>query len=420
MNLLQSIRRRPDGDRAGLVALQTSQAGIPVEKIGHEFGLYVEAAYRANGVVHACITARQLLFAEARFRFRRSSDQTLFGTPALGLLERPWPNGTTRDLLSRMEQDASLHGNAYIYRAEPDMLQRLRPDWVEVVVNPDNKQKSGYLYSPGGKHSGDRPVYLAADEVAHYMPIPDPLNPWKGMTWLSTVTAEVEADKQMTRHKQKFFESAATPNLLVTVEKRIKDADAREAFRNELDRRFGGIENAYKTMILDDGADAKVVGNTFEQMSFSTVQAAGENRIAAAAGVPSIVVGLKEGLQAATYSNYEQAMRRFGEMTMHPLWGTAAGDLATVVEVPDGAELWYDATSIPALQQNALDRAEILLKKANTAGVLIRAGYQPELVAAAVGLPELPHTGKIPVTLYQDGNEPGVQSPDDQAPEGTT
>ena len=84
-----------------------------------------------------------------------------------------------------------------------------------------------------------------------------------------------------------------------------------------------------------------MVGSTFEQMAFSTVQAAGENRILVASGVPGIVVGSKEGLQAATYSNYEQAIAPVrADLTMRPLWRSACAALAQLVDVPAGAQLW--------------------------------------------------------------------------------
>jgi phage portal protein BeeE len=86
--------------------------------------------------------------------------------------------------------------------------------------------------------------------------------------------------------------------------------------------------------VLDEGADATVIGNSFEQMNFSTVQAAGENRIIIASGVPGIVIGSKEGLMAATYSNYEQAMRRFADVTMRPLWRSVCACLSKLVAVP--------------------------------------------------------------------------------------
>ena len=111
------------------------------------------------------------------------------------------------------------------------------------------------------------------------------------------------------------------------------------------------MENAYKTLFLGAGATIQPVGTDIQQLDFKVTQGAGETRIAAAAGVPPVIVGFSEGLEAATYSNYEQAMRRFADLTMRPLWRMAAG----CFEVDPGvavrrAELWYDDRDIPALQ----------------------------------------------------------------------
>ena len=114
---------------------------------------------------------------------------------------------------------------------------------------------------------------------------------------------------------------------------------------------------AYKTMYLAGGADVTIVGSDLKQLDFKLTQGAGETRIAAAAGVPPIIVGLSEGLQAATYSNYGQARRRFSDLTMRPLWGNVVGSLATIVPVPGGAELWYDDRDIPFLAEDRKDEA---------------------------------------------------------------
>ena len=52
--------------------------------------------------------------------------------PGPGLLERPWPNGTTGELVSRMEWHAGLAGNAFVHR-QPDRLRVLRPDWTAII-----------------------------------------------------------------------------------------------------------------------------------------------------------------------------------------------------------------------------------------------------------------------------------------------
>jgi hypothetical protein len=177
-----------------------------------------------------------------------------------------------------------------------------------------------------------------------------------------------------------------------------------DALRDRIEARHGGVDNAFKTLVLDQGADMTVVGNSFEQMAFATVQAAGENRILIASGVPGIVIGSKEGLMAATYSNYAQAMRRFGDMTIMPLWRSACAALEKLVSVPAGSRLWYDASHIPALRQSELDGAQVLLAKAQTIGELVKFGYEPDSVVKAIDVGDLSllkHPG-IPISIMSD------------------
>src|SRR5258708_12606039 len=75
------------------------------------------------------------LFSEARFQFQAKDNKHLFGNTSLAKLEEPFgPGTTTGELLVRMEQDASLAGQAYIWDPPgEDRLVRLRPDWVIIV-----------------------------------------------------------------------------------------------------------------------------------------------------------------------------------------------------------------------------------------------------------------------------------------------
>jgi hypothetical protein len=169
------------------------------------------------------------------------------------------------------------------------------------------------------------------------------------------------------------------------------------------------VKNAYRTLALDAGADLTMVGNDLSQMTFTAVQAAGENRIAAASGVPPIVAGLKEGLMNATYSNYEQAMRAFADLWARPQWRSACAALSKLVDTPSGARLWYDSAHVAALRQGEKERAETQNMQAETMAVLLRVGYTPESVTSAVSngdLSLLEHSGNLPVTLYPEGQEP--------------
>lgn len=399
MRLIEHLLQRPaapaapveradaiPGQSAATVLMQTW--GTPdSERISPTFNSYAADGYAGNAVIFGVILARLSLFSEAEFKWQDLTTRKLFGSPELSILEEPWPNGSTGELLARMEQDVSLAGNAYIAPAG-DGLQRLRPDRVVIASVEDvdswgrrYRRKIGYAHDVKG--DGSTIDMFDAGEVAHWSPIPDPLATWRGMSWLTPVVREVNADTALTSYKVKYLENAATPNLLVKYPKDLRKEQVTE-LGERFAARYGGMDNAYKTLILDGGADATVVGGTFEQLNFTAVQAAGENRIAAAGGVPGIVVGLKEGLQAATYSNYEQAMRRFADITMRPNWRTAAAALANLLPPRPGARLWFDAAGIAALRQGEKDRADTAAANAATISTLVQAGFEPASVVDAV------------------------------------
>jgi hypothetical protein len=189
------------------------------------------------------------------------------------------------------------------------------------------------------------------------------------MSWLTPVIREVMADKAATDHKLQFFENGATPNLIVKFD--LDSVEKMRPFIELFKEGHEGSANAYKTLFLGAGTDATPVGSDFRQMDFKVTQGAGETRIAAAAGVPPVIVGLSEGLQAATYSNYSQARRRFADGTMRPLWRNLCGSLERVLNVPGGAHLWYDDRDIPALKEDIQDKAKEMQENATAANQLV-------------------------------------------------
>lgn len=367
------------------------------ESIGGDLSSYIGDAYKANGVVFACILARLLVFSEARFVWRQLQNgrpSNMFGSSDLELLEHPWPGGTTGELLARMEQDASLAGNSFntvVGTGTARRLRRLRPEWVTIVAGSENDDPYaldarviGYLYSPGGRL--EKAEVLTADEVAHYSPIPDPDAQWRGMSWLTPVIREIESDKATTKHKLNFFRNGAVPQVIVTYDKAVTPT-AFQAFVELFKQKHQGVDNHYKTLHLAGGADAKVVGSNLQQLDLKVSQGSLETRIAAAAGVHPIIVGLSEGLQGSSLNqgNFDAARRRFTDGTIRPLWRIAAASLATLLPAQSaGVQLWYDDRDVPFLREEAKSAAEILKTEADTITALVREGFDPDTVVDAV------------------------------------
>ena len=413
----------PEPETVTAIGLSQSWGDQTAERIVGTLQSYVVDGYSSNSVVFACLLERIKLLAQAEFKFQDLRTRGLFGTPSLRLLEEPWPNGTTSDLIARMEQYASLAGNAFVRRAG-DGLVVMRPDWVsiasvEIVEGNDeygrpmtHREVIGYVYWDGGEGCSE-PVFYPVQDVAHWAPMPDPLAAWRGMSWLTPVLREINADMAMTKHRQTFFDNAATPNLMLKYQQRLTQ-DQLDRIKRQWQARYAGPRGAGATVILDEGADFTVVGQSFDKMDFTNVQAAGEARIASAAGVPAIVAGLQAGLDAATYSNYGMAIKAMANGTGAYSWRSLCSALAKLVDVPVGARLWYDTTNIPALREDEKDRAAAMQVLAGAASTLLQAGYEAQSITAALvsgDLTQLVHTGMVSVQLYKPGAVPEMPAP---------
>lgn len=415
------------------------------EAIENSFIGYINGLYKTNGVVFACMEARRSLFTEMRFQWQRIKNGRpldLFGTPELNILETPWPNGTTGELLSRAIQDVDLAGNHYVVR-EPTRLRRLRPDWVEIVLSapPDQAVQSdivGYIYWPGGIHnSPERAKIYTPEEVAHWCPIPDPEAQYRGMSWLTPVIPEIMSDKDATEHKGRFYRQAATPKLAVSLKDTVTKAQFMD-FMTAFSAANDGLENAYKTMYLGGGADVSIIGANMQQMDFKNVQGAGETRIAAAGRVHPVIVGLSEGMQGSSLNagNYKVVKESLGDQTLRPLWRSVSAAYQTIIRpprplgkdpIPGTIRLWYDDRDVSFLRTDRKDEAEILNAQAETISKLITAGFEPDSVVKAVttgDMTELKHSGLVSVQLLPPGESgttaeggPGLTPP--TAPKGT-
>lgn len=412
----------------GLSPLMNAPAttlGAKQEEIRGNFEGYSIQALKANPVIFSCMEARRSLFSEARFNFRRRVNGRAgqsFTTGALGPLQRPYQGGSTSDLLSRKIQDVDLAGNWFAALRPDGRIKRLRPDWVTIILgsytDPDigfgdvDAEVLGYIYEPGGKGGSGKTMTFLAGEVAHFMPIPDPTAEYRGMSWITPLIREIMGDQAMTTHKLQFFENGAVPGMVVNMGSKVT-AESFGEWVELFEKEHTGSVNAFKTLYLAAGADVEVVGADLQSIEFQAVQGQGEIRIAGPAGVPPILIGLAEGLKAATLANYGNARRHFSDATIRPLWRGACGALEPIIEVPVGAELWYDATDIAYLQEDAKDAAEVQYKQSEALKRLVEAGFTPESAMVAVDsndLSRLEHSGLVSIQLQKPGSEPDKSS----------
>ncbi len=380
-----------EGMASGAAVLTTTYGSPDREAILPQLSKWAQAAHGSSAVIFSAMLARLAMFTEVRFQLQALDDKHLFGNTSLSVLEHPWPDGTTGELLARAEQDVSLAGNSYVW-APPDdaRLVRLRPDWTtiisELVQVPGGGQyrsKVGYwVEPPRGVLNQGKGQFYPAEEVAHWAPVPDPAADFRGMSWLTPVYREIQGDDGLTQYKIKYLDNAASPNLLLRYTQKLAPATL-DRIRDRVTARYGGAGNAFKTLVLDQGADATIIGSNLTQMDFANVTAAGEQRILAASGVPGVLIGL-EPLRGAG-RGYQESMQKFANLWARPQWRSVCGAWAKLIpDLPAGNRLWFDTSDIAALQDGNLERGQAALVNMQAALTARQAGYTHESIVAAL------------------------------------
>lgn len=401
-----------------------------------DFDLFASKFYKGSAVVFATAWARTRPFSEITFKWRpmdaMNVTHALFGSPGLSLLENPWPNAKTRDLLVRALQDVDIGGNFFAVREKgPDgkpMLRRLRPDWVDIVLDTDPRWATrsnviGYAYYPGGAslgHDENKPgpeIYLP-EEVCHWAPFPDPEAQYRGMTWLTPALNDVLVERETNKHKVSFFKRGAILSTLIVFPPGM-GSDEAQAYKDRFEAKYGGMMNSGRPMYIGGGIDVKVLETDFSKLDMKSIIGMAETHIAIAAGTHATVVGLSEGMQGSSLNagNFETANRGFVNSTMRYLWGSFCGAVEHLIDKPrgrrnsNGIVLWYSDADVSILNDDREERAGIQARDAQTMNNLINAGWDPVSVQQYIltDNPEvLKHSGFVSVQLYK----PSTVDPD--------
>lgn len=388
----------------------TSMPGSPAEASMDDFAQAVRTVHSRNGVVSAAIAARAWVVSQIVFKWRPvQNDGRLFGTPALTPLERPGRDLTRQALLARVEADVAYAGNFYARRLDDDRVRRLRPDWMQLIIGSDERPEDvrlgadaeilGYYYKPGGKHSQHPGQLLSIEEIAHWAPEPHPLGNFIGEAWVTSVLREIAADGQATDHVSRFFENAATANMVVKPPEQVDDPDKFKEWVDAFDDAHRGAQQAWKNIYVQAGSDVQVVGSQLGDLRMGDLQGGFETRVSARSRVPATVLLIREGLggSALNAGNYSQTRRLWADSWFSPYAQAFCAAMERIVRpVPAGAELTFDPGRVLLLQEDQKDAADIASVNSQAIRQLVDGGFEPATVIDAItsgDLTRLKHSG---------------------------
>lgn len=412
---------------------QYTLGGSPANMPADDFADYVARIHRATPIISAAAVSRSLLMSQLRF-LARADDGSTSSPPALSVLRRPGSMKRAA-FLALMELHGSYAGAAYPV-LKNGRLYLLRPDWTQVLLASDNDpvevyegqfmvpsdaEVTGLVYQPRhGQHRGRVEVFQRG-EFARWTPEPDPVNWWRGVSWVSSVLREFTLDGQVSDHQRKFFEKAATPNLVFMMDA-TKTPQQVSEYAQALNAAHAGPGNRHKNMFLGGGTDVKVIGSDLDKLALNDLSGGFETRVAARSMVPAVVLGIREGLggSALNSGNYGQTRRQWADKWFSPAADGLCEALEDVVNLPS-TELTWDRSRVMFLQEDEKDAAEIRQVNAVALRQLVEAGYEPQSAVDYLhtgDINKLKHTGNVSVQLQPPGS--GASPPSEGNPdEGT-
>lgn len=327
-----------------------------------DYMTYAEEGYGKNAIVHACVREISRSAPSARLQVRRklknAQTEVWEEHPLQKVLDRPNQHQGQKAFVELYYTYLNIDGNAFIIREKKGRrtvaLWLPRPDRMRPVI--EGNDLVGYVYVP---ETGE-PIAWLPEEVIHVKE-PNPADPYeglgRGMAPLSAAAVETDVDNRATAYSKKFFDNAAVPFGLLKSKNVLSDPEVAR-IRRRIKEQYSGEDNWHEMMILDADADYQKMGLDLQEMAFVDLRAISETRICAAFKVPPILIGVKAGLDASTYSNYTQARRAMWEDKIIPDNGKLADELSADLSDelgPDGM-ITHDYSNVVALQEDRNNR----------------------------------------------------------------
>jgi HK97 family phage portal protein len=326
-----------------------------------------------------------------------------------------------------------VHGNSYtrVFRdAQGQVVNLVNLDPEKIEVERSKIGRKIYKYQ-------DEPRPLNSDEVIHIVDLILP-GELKGMSRVETLKQSLGLNIALNDYAARFFGTGASAAGVIEFPGNLTSEQAKQLADGFDARHRNGTRRAHKTGVLSGGAKFVSTQTDPERSQALESRKFAVEEIARAFNVPLHLLGVPG---TASYASVEQNNLQFVSMTLRPLAekveaafsrllpgdafikfqfadllradlearvrsysvGTQAGFMSTndVRRLEDMEPVIAgDQYRVP-LANIALADTEVITteKRVTMVAQLIQSGFAPNEVLAALGLPEIPHTGLPSVQL---------------------
>jgi len=258
----------------------------------------------------------------------------------VSLLDRPNPFLTRYDLFMMTVQNLELVGEAFWLLLKDNQknilgIAPLNPTRMELEL--ENGLPKRWLYGP----ERGKGIELLPEDVVVFR-YPNPINPYRGLSPLKAVAVAGDTDLYAAKWNRNFFYNAAAPSAAIISDKRLSDEEFKR-LKAQIEKMYQGLDNAHKTILLENGLDFKPVQLSHKDMEFLELRRFTRTEIAAVFGVPLSKLGISEEVNRATAFVNDYT---FAKNTLTPKLKLIADALNHQLLVHFGEDLAFEFDSV--------------------------------------------------------------------------
>jgi HK97 family phage portal protein len=192
----------------------------------------------------------------------------------------------------------------------PKAIYQLNPKRVQVSVDA-RQGVVGYLYL---NYNGEQ-IPFDVNEIMHFK-LPHANNDYWGLG--AVEAAEPLFNEAINREKwqEMFWKNGASPSGVMMLEDQVTDRQAWERAKADFKKKYAGLDNAGKTILITGKWSYQQLGLTAQEMQNVELAKWTVEQIFMQLGVPLSVAGVRE---AANYATSEKDDIRFRRYTIKPL-----------------------------------------------------------------------------------------------------
>src|SRR5258706_12141765 len=326
-------------------------------------GATLTSAYQQSVWVYSCIHTLAANVAQIPFRFsrgQRKGEDLITTGPLVDLFNRPHPQLTRFGFWELYISWLCLRGEVFVVPVQVSRSERrllvLSPDHFQHVVQ--DHELVGWRYSGFGSQAPLESQVFLPDEVLHDK-IPNPFNPWRGMSPLTVAMLAAETDYASAQFMKGMMINNADSGVIACMDEQLSP-EQREQLLAALRSRKRHAGTADRPLLLWGKIRIERATPTSADLQFLENRKFNRQEICAIFGVPQELLGFTED---ANRSVSDSARLNFIEHRVAPLCERIEAALAPEIKrFGPAVNGFFDIDSLPIMQSARRGRADIAAK----------------------------------------------------------